>query len=255
MSWRSVTALLILAFAGGAAGFAWLSSGGGMPWAAGKVPVEAPAKIEEAAPIAGFATPAVIQPSASQAEAMLLVQSARRKIEAGQPLGDLGGRLQLSFGQTQPQALGVIANGVKQPISNVALLDEFDAISSDLSAPANTVWDRMQYELATLFVLRSPGAKPTASAMRTEQVRKLIISGDISSAAQLVQAMPGSAHADDWLEKANRAIAVHKALDTLNQTAIAPPPPPILPPETSAPSLPTLPPAAQSAPIKPADSF
>ena len=38
MSWRSITALLILAFAGGAGGFAYLSANGQLPWATKAAP-------------------------------------------------------------------------------------------------------------------------------------------------------------------------------------------------------------------------
>jgi hypothetical protein len=230
MSWRSVTALVVLAFAGGAAGFAWLSSEGSLPWMSSKVPV-APLPEEGPPPVAAFATPNVIQPSASQAEAVLLITNARRAVEAGKPLGDLGSRLQVSFGQSQPQALAAIANGVRQPVSTAELLAGFDAIAPQLVLPMGTAWDRMQYEAQTLFVLRSANSRPTTAAMRIERIRKLIIAGDIAEAVTLVRVMPGAVQATGWLAAANRAIAVHQALDMLEQSAAAPPPPiPIAPP-------------------------
>jgi hypothetical protein len=44
-----------------------------------------------------------------------------------------------------------------------------------------------------------------------------------------VRAMPGASYAADWLNKANKAIEVHRALDSLSQSALAPP---MLPPAT-----------------------
>jgi hypothetical protein len=233
MSWRSVTALLVLAFAGGAVGFAWLSSNGGMPLFESSSTPKALPEEPETAPATAFATPPIIQPSASQAEAMLLVANARRAIEAGKPLGDLGSRLQVSFGQGQPQALATIANGLKQPISNAALLAGFDAVAPQLLLPAGTAWDRMQYEARTLFVLRSGNAKPSASQTRLNKVRQAIIAGDTAGAAKMVRAMPNAAAAADWLADANRAIAVYQALDTLNQSAASPPPVVVTPQPTS----------------------
>lgn len=225
MNWRSVTLLLVVAFAAGAVGFAWLESKGSMAWMETKTEAKSvPAEPDMPPTITAFTTPPVIQPSASQAEALLLISNARRSIEGGKPLGDLGSRLQLTFGQTQPQALAVIANGIKQPVSNAALLAEFDVLAPTLAAPNGTAWDRMQYEMSTLFVLRSPDAKPAVAATRNAEIRKLIIAGDIAGAVKLVRAMPGAANGADWLSKANKAIAVHAALDALNQSALLPPP-------------------------------
>ncbi|MEQ1539149.1 MAG: hypothetical protein ABL928_09495 [Sphingorhabdus sp.] len=242
MSWRSITALLILAFAGGAGGFAYLSANGQLPWATKTAPaaVAAPEPKDEIAslvPNAGFAVPTIIQPSASQAEAMLLVKDVRDSIEAGKALGPLGSRLQVTFAASQPQALAIIASGSKKPISNAQLLAGFDSITPQLLLPVETLWDRARREMNSLFVRRSNDAPITASAARVGRIRGLIISGDIAAAAQAVRAMPGSASASAWMADAARAIAVHQALDQLNRSAATPPPPP---PPVFAPAQPVL---------------
>jgi hypothetical protein len=237
MNWRSITALLLLAFAGGAAAFAWANSDGRMPWDAAAKPV-AMAQAENApllpapvaAPGAAPLAPAITQLSNSQAEAQLLVMSVRRAVEVGKPLGDLMSRLQASFGQSQPQLLATINASARAPISNAALLKEFDAIAPTLALPSGTAWDRARYEMATLFVLRRTDAKPTAQAARVATVRELILSGDIATAARMVQALPSKAAAYDWLANANRAIAVRQALDSLDRATTVPPVIPLLPP-------------------------
>lgn len=231
MSWRSITTLLILAFAGGAGGFAYLSSHGQLPWSAATAPVAAiDAEPKEdattLAPAVSYAVPTIIQPSASQAEAMLLVRDVRDSIEAGKPLGPLASRLQVTFAASQPQALAIIANAARTPISNAQLLASFDSMSPQLVLPVETLWDRMRREANSLFVLRSYDAPLTASAARIERIRGLIISGDIAQAAQLVRAMPGVASASSWMGDAARAISVQQALDQLSRSAATPPPPP-----------------------------
>jgi hypothetical protein len=231
MSWRSISALLILAFAGGAIGFAYLTSNGQMPWAAkteivGVIEPEPKDEVATLAPTVGFAVPTIIQPSASQAEAQLLVRDVRDSIEAGKALGPLGSRLQVTFAASQPQALAIIANVARKPMSNAKLLAGFDRISPQLVLPVETLWDRMRREMNSLFVLRSHDAQLTASGTRIERIRGLIISGDIAEAARLVRAMPGAASASDWMGDAARAISVQQALDQLNQSAATPPPPP-----------------------------
>ena len=232
MSWRSITALLILAFAGGAGGFAYLSSNGLFPWSAATPapvdPVEAEPKDDTTAlaPPLGYAVPTIIQPSASQAEAMLLVRDVRDSIEAGKALGPLASRLQVTFAASQPQALAIIANAARKPVSNAKVLAAFDSITPQLVWPVETLWDRMRRETNSLFVLRSHDAPPTANATRIERIRGLIISGDIAAAAQLVRAMPGAASASDWMGDAARVISVQQALDQLSRSAATPPPPP-----------------------------
>ena len=242
MSWRSIAALLILAFASGAGGFAYLSSNGQLPWSATTAPAAEidPEPKEDSsalAPAVSYAVPTSIQPSASQAEAMLLVRDVRDNIEAGKALGPLGSRLQVTFAASQPQALVVIANATRKPISNANLLAGFDSISPQLLLPVETLWDRMRRETNSLFVLRSYDAPLTASAERVERIRGLIISGDIAEAAQLVRAMPGAASASDWMGDAARAIFVQQALDQLSRSAATPPPPPA-PVFVPAPTLP-----------------
>jgi hypothetical protein len=241
MSWRSIAALLILAFAGGAIGFAYLASDGTMPWAAKSTPVgavepEPTAEVAALAPTVGFAVPTIIQPSASQAEAQLLVRDVRDSIQAGKALGPLGSRLQVTFAASQPQALAIIANAARKPMSNAKLLGGFDSISPQLVLPVETLWDRMRREMNGLFVLRSHDAPLTASAVRIERIRGLIISGDIAEAAKLVRAMPGAASASDWMGDAARAISVQQALDQLSRSAATPPPsPPIFAPASAEP--------------------
>lgn len=251
MSWRGIVALLILAFAGGAGGFAYLSSDGQMPWAeksasVESVDVESADEVTALAPSAAFAVPTIIQPSASQAEAALLVHQVRDSIDAGKALGPLGSRLQVTFAASQPQALAIIANAARKPMSNAKLLAGFDSISPQLLLPVETVWDRMRRETNSLFILRSYDAPLTASAARIERIRGLIIAGDIAQAAQLVRALPGAASASGWMGDAARMISVHQALDQLSRSAATPPPPlpPVFAPAPTLPETePSLPPA------------
>lgn len=222
MGWRSLLAFILLALVAGAGGYAWLGSAGLLPWNAPEAPLPpvepdiAPADTVVVPP--AFAAPVIVQPGASQAEGQLLVLQARRAIEAGRPLGELAANLQLRFGQSQPQALATIIRDGKAPISNAALLADFNALASELERPVMTQWDYFRSELASLFVIRAGEAVPTAAGLRSEQIRKAIIAGNIAEAVALVRKMPGAVKAGDWLVKANRAIAVHQALDLLAQS-------------------------------------
>jgi hypothetical protein len=222
MSWRSILALLVLAFVGGGAAFAWLNSDGQLPWDMPKAPlVEALDEGDTSADAAKIVlpVPTFIQPSATQAEAALLVLTARQAMEDGKPMGELTNRLQITFGQSQPQALATIMSAARQPVSNANLLAGFDAIAAQLLQPAGTAWDRGRYELAHLFVIRRGDAQPSAMAARIQSTREAIIAGDIAFAAKTVGAMPGADHARQWLLDAKRAVAVGQAFDALYQSA------------------------------------
>jgi hypothetical protein len=246
MSWRSVLALLVLAFVGGAAVFAWINSDGRMFWEEPKAPIAAALEeAETASATNAIALPVIVQPTASQAEAMLLVLQARRAVEAGKPLGDLATRLQLTFGQAQPQAISAIVGSKRQQISNTALLKGFDAVAPRLAEPTGTTWDRARYELAHLFVIRRGEARPTVLTASIAKARAAISAGDIEYAAKTVRALPGPERAKDWLAQADGAIAVRKALDSLNQSAMLPPPVPV--PATTVVPAPEATPAAPDA--------
>lgn len=239
MSWRSMAALLFLAFAGGALGFAWLSSSDSIFWAEKAGPKSDLSLDSEEDPLAtppaaSFAVPAVIQPSGSQAEARLLVLTARRALESGKPLGDLGSRLQVTFGNSQPAALATIARAAQKPPATARLLAGFDGIADRLSLPGGSAWDRMQHEFNTLFVLRSQKDRPVVGGKRIEKIRETIINGDIAMAVRMVKAMPGASYAADWLAEAERAVTLHAAFDRLSQAALAisTPQPPEAPPES-----------------------
>ena len=245
MSWRSIAALLILAFVGGAGGFAYLSSNGQLPWSTPTPPAiaidsQAKEKPSTLAPPVSYAVPTIIQPSASQAEAMLLVREVSDSIQAGKALGPLASRLQVTFAGSQPQALAIIANAARAPVSNATLLAGFDSMSPQLLLPVETLWDRARREMNSLFVLRSYDAPLTASAERIERIRGLIIAGDVAEAAKLVRAMPGAASASDWMGDAARAISVQQALDQLSRSAATPPPPVFAPAPTLPENDPTL---------------
>jgi hypothetical protein len=225
MQTRTVALLAFLAFAGGAAGFAWISTSVTLPWES--TPQIAAPDADPALP--AFAMPAypqtIVQPSTSQAEALLLVANARRAVETGRPLGDLGQRLQVSFGQSQPQALATIVQLTRKPVSTAALLNGFDRIAPQLLTPSGTLWDRARHEMATLFVIRRTDAKPSGPSARLNAARAAILSGDIAGAMRIVRALPGAAIAQPWLDDAARAVKVSAAFDQLNSAGLAVPVP------------------------------
>jgi hypothetical protein len=248
MNIRSVSALLVLAFVCGAIAFGWFASGTDAPWMQSDNEAASPSSAATSRQIAALpAAPTFIpaQPvvaDSAHTGAMLLAMAARRAIENGKPIDALLPQLQATFGAAQPQALAALAKAGGQPLSNAALLSEFEILAPILSRPAGTGWERMRYEFSTLFVLRKEANAAKPLTARLGRVRQNLIDGQTQAAVRLVRAMPGAANAADWIAKAEQAIAVQQALDGLDHAALsaitAPPVPVIIPvPEKAAPVL------------------
>jgi hypothetical protein len=225
MNLRTIAALLVLAFVGGAIAFGWFASDGNAPWMtsdSSNAPL-APridAKIDASAVPAFIPTQPVVADSA-HTEAMLLAIAARRAVENGKSIEILLPRLRMAFGQTSPQALATLAEAGAQPLSNAALLAEFEPLAPQLARPAGTGWERIRYEFSTLFVLRPDDRAKSPSSARLERIKQNLIAGETATALRLVRALPGAPNGADWIAKAEKAVAVMGALDTLDRTAIS----------------------------------
>jgi hypothetical protein len=224
MSLRSIAILLLLAFFGGALVLGWFAFDSIFPWGeTDSASKTASAPVERAAPaqITTFIPAQPVVADSAHTEAMLLSIAARRAVENGRPLDEYLPRLRIAFGDRFPQELAMLAQAGEQPLSNAALLAEFDMIAPHLAYPAGTGWDRMRYEAVTLFVFRRSDRAISPATARQDRVRQNLISGRTDTAVRLVRALPGAPNAADWIAKADKAIAVRKALDTLDQSAIA----------------------------------
>lgn len=253
MNMRSIATLLVLAFVGGAIAFGWFASGNDAPWmqdenAATARNTTSAQRIgnQNNAMTAGptFIPAQPVVADSAHTGAMLLAMAARRSIENGKPIAPLLPQLQVTFGTTQPQALAVLAKTGEQPLSNAALLSEIEILAPALSRPAGTGWERIKYEMATMFVLRDSDRATPPSIARTARIRQNLIAGETETAVRLVRAMPGAANAADWIAKAEQAIAVQQALDILDHAAIksiTAPAMPLITPITPDKILPQLP--------------
>ncbi len=226
MNMRSIAGLVLLAFVGGAAAFGWFTYDGALPWATPEQKSATPPATRALPAAQASALPAFIptQPvvaDSAHTEAMLLSLAARRMIENGKPLGSLLPRLQTAFGQTHPKALAIIAEAGENPLSNAALLDEFEGIAPELVRPAGTGWERIQYEFSTLFILRRGDQALSPSTARLARIKQNLIVGETPTALRLVRALPGAPNGADWIAKAQKAVAVMGALDTLDKAAIS----------------------------------
>jgi hypothetical protein len=106
------------------------------------------------------------------------------------------------------------------------LIAEYDALGPDLrrGGPQDSWWTNFRRELGELVEVHSvdrPAANPEA---RYERARQYLAGGDVDKALAETMRLPGAARAGDWIGKARRYIAAHRALDEIESAALLPTP-------------------------------
>lgn len=159
---------------------------------------------------------------AGRAEAMMLVFSARRAIERGQPLGFVDSELRARFGQTAPDAVATIARAAAEPVTLEDLRFALDQIAPRLStaAPGAGWWDAVQREIAGLVSIRKESAPSRHPRERLTRARRLLGQGHVEAALAEIARLPGAQGAESWMAAAGRYVETRRALNTLEAAAI-----------------------------------
>lgn len=188
--------------------------------------------------------------NAVRAEGMLVAVSVRRAIDSGTPLGFSEDQLVTRFGGEQAQAVNTIRNAAAHPITLDMLQSELDGLGPQLTDnDANAgLWQKIQHELATLFVLRKEGSPSSAPEQRFARAKAQAGTGNISGALALVETMPGAVHAQNWIGRAKQYLSTHAALDSIEHAALATPAAIAPAPVAAAPAAAASAPSSTSAP-------
>ncbi|MES2493130.1 MAG: hypothetical protein V4579_07625 [Pseudomonadota bacterium] len=160
--------------------------------------------------------------NAARAEALLVAFAARRALDRGAPLGFLEDQLRLRFGDAQPNAVAIVIDTARAPITLDQLAAGLDTLAPQLTeaAGAADAWTRMKRELSSLIVVRHDSAPSPAPALRLSRARVLLSAGKTRTAIAEVQGLPGAADAAEWVSAARRYDAARRALDVLETTAL-----------------------------------
>jgi len=164
--------------------------------------------------------------SAGRADGLVVAFAARRAIDRGVALGYLENLLVDRFGAQHRAAVATIVTASHQPVRLDDLVSEYDALGSDLRSggPQDSWWTNFRRELGSMVELHSvsrPAANPEA---RYERARKRLDSGNVDEALAETMRLPGASRAGDWIGKARRYIASHRALDEIESAALMPQP-------------------------------
>jgi hypothetical protein len=159
---------------------------------------------------------------AGRADALVVAFAARRAIDRGVALGYLENLLVDRFGAQHPAAVSTIITASHQPIRLNDLIAEYDSLGPDLrqGGPQDSWWTNFRRELGSMVEIHPadrPAANPDARYRRASQ---RLASGDVDQALAETMRLPGASRAGDWVGKARRYVAAHRALDEIESAAL-----------------------------------
>jgi len=163
-----------------------------------------------------------VEGSAGRADALLVAFAARRAIDRGVALGYLETLLVDRFGSGHPRAVATIVTGSHSPVSLAELVGDYEKLGTELRKGGldEGIWSAVKRELSSLIEIRQasrPSIKPEA---RYNRALDLVRRGEVDAALAETMRMPGAARANAWVAKARRYVAVQRALDEVESSAL-----------------------------------
>jgi len=163
-----------------------------------------------------------VQGSAGRADALVVTFAARRAIDRGVALGYLEPLLTSRFGPEHQPAVATVITAAHQPVRLNDLIAEYQTLGPQLrtGGPADGWWTDFKRQLGTLIEVHRadrPAANPDA---RYNRALQMLSSGDVDNALAETMRLPGAPAAADWVDKARRYVAAHRALDELETAAL-----------------------------------
>lgn len=160
--------------------------------------------------------------SAGRADALVVAFAARRAIDRGVALGYLENLLVERFGAQHQHAVATIVTASHQPVRLDDLIAQYDTLGPELrgSGPQDSWWTSFRRELGSLVEIH-PADQPAANAQaRYGRAQQRLAAGDVDRALAETMRLPGASRAADWIDKARRYIAAHRALDEIESAAL-----------------------------------
>lgn len=163
--------------------------------------------------------------NADRAEGLLVAFAARRALDRGVALGFLEALLRQRFGETQPQAVGMVILAARDPVTLQELQGGLQQLGPLLTGagPSQSWWGAFRGELGSLITVRREGTSSSVPAERLARATRWLESGEVAPALAEVQRMPGAEHAGEWVTRARRYVGARRALDTIETAALLEP--------------------------------
>ncbi len=158
---------------------------------------------------------------AGRAEAILIAFAARRAVERGTALGYLEEQLRQRFGATQQPAVEAVIAAGRAPVTIESLRQALDANAALLLNPGSQGWfGGLITELRSLVVLHDASTPSPLPSDRLARARRRLDAGQVDAALEEIRRLPGGTQVSQWTADAQRYLAAHRGLDTLETAAI-----------------------------------
>jgi hypothetical protein len=159
---------------------------------------------------------------AGRADALVVAFAARRAIDRGVALGYLEALLVDRFGAQHQAAVATVITASRQPVRLEELTSEYEALGPELrnGGPQESWWANFKRELGSLVEIHRAERPAVNVEARYSRALRRLSSGDVDQALAETMRMPGAPRAGDWVAKARRYIAAHRALDEIESAAL-----------------------------------
>ena len=160
--------------------------------------------------------------SAGRADALVVAFAARRAIDRGVALGYLENLLVERFGQQHQAAVATIITASHQPVRLEELTAQYEALGPELrrGGPQESWWSGFKREIGSLVEVHRAERAPVNPEARYSRAMQRLASGDVDRALAETMRLPGASRAGDWIARARRYIAAHRALDEIESAAL-----------------------------------
>jgi len=159
---------------------------------------------------------------AGRADALVVAFAARRAIDRGVALGYLENLLVDRFGAQHQAAVATVITASHQPVRLEDLRSEYEALGPALRRgdPKDSWWTGFRREMGSLVELHRADKPAVNAEARYMRAQLRLSTGDVDQALAETMRMPGAARASDWVQKARRYVAAHRALDEIESAAL-----------------------------------
>lgn len=160
--------------------------------------------------------------SAGRADALVVAFASRRAIERGVALGYLENLLVERFGAQHQAAVATVITASHQPVRLEDLISQYESLGPELrrGGPQDSWWTGVKREFGSLIEVHRAERPATNPEARFNRALQLLSRGDVDQALAETMRLPGAANASDWIQKARRYVAAHRALDEIESAAL-----------------------------------
>ena len=160
--------------------------------------------------------------SVGRADALLVAFAARRAIDRGVALGYLEPLLMQRFSAQHQAAVATIVTASRDPVRLDSLIAEYQTLGPSLrrGGPEEGWWDAFRRELGSVVSVHRAGNPSPQPQARYNRALARLEAGQVDAALAETMRLPGSASATQWVARARRYIAVHRALDEIESAAL-----------------------------------